>query len=773
MKIFVGCVAAAACLALLGISTPNTLGKSASSQGQTSLLEDIRVRVGLDKLEIGSDSEIVVANERGLVEITAARVLQRFLATASLRIAITAESKATGKQRIYLGRDANLRIVKQLGERGELCIRSVSSEDDGFHVKQVGKDIIIAGANPRGVLYGVYALQDFITDGAESFLDLMRTPYFRKRSNTKGYYFNAYSGEFTREDAEYLSRLGVNQYTSCDGSGAMSHLHELVQSDTFPFQNPPVADYRRKVKSIAALCKEYGIDYYLMLWEPIVPQLGADIAKYSPEVLGAVRRPWGGDKDGMDRTLCISSPIVQEHYRGLVKKFVRDFSDVKGFFFYNMDGATWLCTPSLCPRCAAAVKDSDHDLFNPWEIQSQLVSLLAHAAHEERPDFNFNFWGAVHFHGDDVRKLLHHTVGYDALSVGWDGSDHDIMVTLENQRPCAEVLMTQSAAEARGIPMYAYFAYNRLESVPQGFPFPFQVSASLKKFKEWGVENLIEVTGPTPEFNSINALTMREFQSNPDTDPEAFLSALSTRQFGPAAGKLMFRAWEEIKTAMDTWNGYSITPLSGSQGFLSIGTLFGVPPAILPGIAEDFDHQIAVRIRVEPWRASGYQSFKEPAFLGKMERMHDHLVKAANLSGQAAAAASDQEFIDIAYYAGPAGRPTRRQYGELNHAPIALAAALCLQRINIVRAYHLLTEMENARVDGDTPLAHSKEKLYLNLLREDIAVQEQFAELLIGFAEMHPCYARTSLTDREIVNLLAATRRKIVALKAYRASRGT
>lgn len=108
MKIFVGCVAAAACLALLGISTPNTLGKSASSQGQTSLLEDIRVRVGLDKLEIGSDSEIVVANERGLVEITAARVLQRFLATASLRIAITAESKATGKQRIYLGRDANL-----------------------------------------------------------------------------------------------------------------------------------------------------------------------------------------------------------------------------------------------------------------------------------------------------------------------------------------------------------------------------------------------------------------------------------------------------------------------------------------------------------------------------------------------------------------------------------------------------------------------------------------------------------------------------------------
>ncbi|MBX7121455.1 MAG: hypothetical protein K1X42_04935 [Opitutaceae bacterium] len=771
MKTTAGHVVLAASLALLGFSAPKTLGQSVSWQGQTGLLEKTRVRVGLDKLGIGPESEIVVANEHDLVETTAAKVLQRFLARASLSVEITPESRATGKRRIFLGRDANLRIVKQLGDRGELSIRNVPAEDDAFHLKRIGRDIVIAGANPRGVLYGVYALEDFIADGAESPLDIKRIPHFRKRSNTKGYYFNAYGGEFTRQDAEYLSRLGVNQYTSCDGSGVMSHLHELVQSDIFPFQKPPVAEYRRKVKSIAALCKEYGIDFYLMLWEPIVPQLGADIAKYPPEALGTVRRPWGGGKDGMDRTLCISSPIVQEHYRGLVKKFVHDFSDVKGFFFYNMDGATWLCTPSLCPRCAAAVKDSDHDLFNPWEIQSRLVSLLAEAAHEERSEFKFNFWGAVHFHGEDVRKLLQYTPGYDALSTGWDGSDHDIMITLENRRPCAEVLMTQTAAEARGVPMYVYFAYNRLESVPQGLPFPFHVSASIKKFKEWGVENLIEVTGPTPEFNSINALTMREFQSNPDTDPEWFLAALATRQFGPAAGKLMFRAWAKIKTAMDTWNGYSITPLSGSQGFLSIGTLFGVPPAILPGIAEDFDQQIAVRIRVEPWRASGYQRFKEPAFLEKMERMHDHLVKAANLSGQAAVAASDQEFIDIAYYTGPGGRPTRRQYAELNHAPITLAAALCQQRINIVRAYHLLTEMGNAQADGDTPLAHSKEKLYLELLREDIAVQEHFAGLLMGFAAMHPCYTRTSLTDREITNLLAATRGKIENLKAHLASR--
>ena len=37
----------------------------------------------------------------------------------------------------------------------------------------------------------------------------------------------------------------------------------------------------------------------------------------------------------------------------------------------------------------------------------------------------------------------------------------------------------------------------------------------------------------------------------------------------------------------------------------------------------------------------------------------------------------------------------------------------------------------------------------------------------MGFAEMRPCYTRTSLTDHEISDLLLATRAKIDALKGF------
>jgi hypothetical protein len=82
-------------------------------------------------------------------------------------------------------------------------------------------------------------------------------------------------------------------------------------------------------------------------------------------------------------------------------------------------------------------------------------------------------------------------------------------------------------------------------------------------------------------------------------------------------------------------------------------------------------------------------------------------------------------------------------------------------------AYHLLMEIENARAAGDKRSVKAKEKAYYELIREDIGVQEQFCTLLAGFAEMRPCYMRTSLLEREISDLLLATRAKIDKLKEF------
>ena len=227
------------------------------------------------------------------------------------------------------------------------------------------------------------------------------------------------------------------------------------------------------------------------------------------------------------------------------------------------------------------------------------------------------------------------------------------------------------------------------------------------------------------------------------------------------------KSTKEMEKAMDVWNDMPDNPLSGSHFAWSIGTTDGLPRPILPDITEYYNGFIEIIATVEPFKAKLYQKFKEQAFLDKLITMNTHLAQAAEYAKQAIVAANDQDFIGICYYTGMNGRPTCKQYAELNYAPIAIADALCRQRCNMLRAYHLLTELENARAAGDEKLAGTKGKLYHELIRKDIGVQEHFYALLTGFAAMRPCYTRTSLTEREISDLLLNTRAKIEKLKKF------
>ena len=756
-------------LIIFGTNSPKVKGQVVLKK-TSEAFEKAKIKAGLDKIGIGKGYEIVVAAECDLVENTAAEVLQKFLGKGGLFVGIVSESKATGKKRLLLGRESNLKTIRDLGDKGEINIRNVSTEDDGFHLKQTGKDIVIAGANPRGVLYGVYALEDFISAGANGNLDIKKIPYYRKRASGPCYSFNRYSDLFTEdfpeEKAVYLSHMGINQLTD---QGIGGNLNNLVTSDVFPFQKPPRADYQRKIRAMSALCKKYGIDQYLWLNEPALASIAGNLEKYPKEALGTVRRPWGGSKDGTDRTLCINSPIVRKHLQNMMQKLVREYPDVKGVLFYNMDGGDWICTPELCDRCKTVCKDSPPNEFNPWETQARLITLLAEAAHEEKPDFDFRFWGSVHYHGERFDKMIHSAKGYNSLASSWTASDRTIMVP-DAAEPDPAFLISQKICKERAIPLHMICEMNNLEVVPKSLPFPFHVCDALKKFKRWDVKYLTEIFGLAPEHNSINALVMKEFQWNPDQSPKEFLADLSQLQFGKPAGKLMYRAWEEMENAFDVWNDIQSGPfpLAGSQFQLSMGTsIGGLPPAILPDIVKSYNYVNEILTNVEPWLASGYQKYKEKLFQDKMNLMNVHLAQAAKYAKNAIALASNKEFIGICYYEGTNGRPTCKEYAELNYAPIAIMESLCRQRCDMLSAYHLLTEMENSRVAGDQKSAIVKGKLYHELIREDIGVQERFCELLTGFAKMQPCYTRTSLADKEITDHLSVTRAKIEKLKEF------
>jgi len=558
------------------------------------------------------------------------------------------------------------------------------------------------------------------------------------------------------ETAVYLSRLGINQLTDQGIGGPMS---KFVHSDVFPFQTPPNADFQKRVKDMTALCRKYGIDVYLFLNEPTLDPIDGGYEAYPKEALGTVRPPWGGGEDGLSPALCVNSPLGQEYLRGSMRKLVREYPDVKGIHFYNLDGGAWLCTPALCERCKLVCTDSDPDAADPWETQATLVTLLAEAAHTERPDFDFRFWGAVHYTGEHFEKMINATQGVDGLTSAWSGSDRSVMIP-DGAELAPSCIRSQEICEERGIPFYMLCEFNNLEVVPKSLPFPFHVADALKKYKQWDVKHLIEIFGIAPEHNTINALVTKEFEWNPEQNPEVFLKDLSSRQFGEPAGELMYQAWEEMQKAFNVWNDVVFSvPLSGSSHILKLGTAIGgLPLSLLPDSIQSYGF------------FGSDARYHTNEFPDRLVLMNRHLEQAAAHAKSAIDAASDEEFIDVNYYEGPNGPTSCKQYAELNYAAIAMANATCTQRVNIFRAYQLLKGVEDARAAGDEDQAREKEKQYHELVREDIEAQERFVALLTEFSKMEPCYLRTSMTSQELTDFITFTRAKIGELENYLAT---
>ncbi len=695
-----------------------------------------------------------------VVEETAVQELKQFLADFPL------EGTAT----LVLGRPEAVPALGEACAAGILAIGEVSPEDDGFEIKWAGSTLFVAGANPRGVLYGVYELEDRVLSGEAP--DTLVVPAFRKRSDALGHYQNARTFNFgndTIDDkkAQYLARLRINQFCACfDGSAFGNHLSEFVHSDVFPFMRQPSREAVTQLKNTAAIFGKYGIDFIMMLWEPTVPALFAPIDAYPADALGTVHRPWGGDENKMERTLCINSPLVQEYLRDVMGKFIREYPDVKGLFLYNMDGGSWLCTPELCPRCRAALVDSDPTLFNPWENQAKLVTLLSEAAHAVNPDFTINFWGDIHFHGAAVEKMLQTAQGYDHLTTACMGSDHDIFVT-NIQQPCFEVEVTLKTAAQRGLSSYMYYAYNKSETVQPGLPTPFATAEAIQTFRRWGFDNLMEVTGPTPALNQVTALTMRQFQSQPDTDPESWLQALAEKQFGSEAGPHMYAVWQEIHEGFECWRDYNANPLTGSNFIVRMGltSTFDGTPSILPGILERFEEFYYDTVgKVEPWRLEEFRKNQTPEFLERFCAMEAHFATAEE-QARLACEKADSEPVGICYYDGAfegISRHTRFEFARLNLCSIRMTHSMCRQVIHMLRAVALLGTMREDPISVDT-----LQPKYLQLLREDCVLLTDYIAMLEEFSQLRPCLAMSGMCENEICIYIDDAQKRLDGLLLY------
>src|SRR6185312_16657317 len=95
-----------------------------------------------------SGYQIVVPSKADALEKQAAQQLQQYLSKiAAAEIQVVAESEYKGKKAIYIGKTDYANAQK-------VDFKKIAG--DGYLYKSAGKNLIIAGGNKKGVLYGVY-----------------------------------------------------------------------------------------------------------------------------------------------------------------------------------------------------------------------------------------------------------------------------------------------------------------------------------------------------------------------------------------------------------------------------------------------------------------------------------------------------------------------------------------------------------------------------------------------------------------------------------------
>ena len=531
------------------------------------------IRNSLKTLGVNGSWQIVLPHKPDPAERTAARELKRLLSGNSLRLKILPAGKASGSKRFLLGQASSSSLIRSLCDNGSLKTATVSDGDDGYHVRSVGKDIAISGANDRSVLYGVYRLIDWLaeTGGKKKKLDLFEVPYFKERW--------MFPGQFGRSDSRagfrFLARMGVNSTFLHNHWGEPMPLwenawefHHLV-SETEHLPEiarlaPPKAETVRMVDRAYALSAEYGMNpVFRLLSPPYVEEIHEDLAAHMPP--GALTTPWLARERDRCSALCIFHPDVENHFRELVKALLTRYPRTTVVSLYNEDLDTGNCYPHDCPRCRKQHPPGYDDY--PWAAHTRQVKVFQEAGREINKSFRI-LTGTWHWEGDVRHQMLSH---FPSDSIVACLNADDCRASTYKLPTWARDICRQTK-KRKDLHLFAVDDFNEscedlLMAVSHGFPLPYRIYRKMHAFAEAGVTGIVphDLSGPSLCTNSVNDIAYRIFSWDPlmsIPEAEGRIRGLARAQAGSSrAAAWMVRGWKTLDGVLDIWASRELTRL--------------------------------------------------------------------------------------------------------------------------------------------------------------------------------------------------------------------
>jgi len=685
----------------------------------------------------GADWKIMTGEKPDIVEETAAFELKKILNKGLLEAVRISENTASLSGKLILGTIKSSETIRRLVEKGEIRIGEVSVNDDGFHLKRAGSDIVIAGANPRGVLYAVYRFEDWLRgDRADDkSLDIFEVPYFRTR-HIPGMLYD-------QEAIRYLSRLRVNSSTSAHSLLPFS-MHSYVSSDVFPgiIDENTRAQYRAELRGTIERCRRYGIELFPWFMEPVAllmkntPRVGwwktgitnGDV--FPKEVIGISR--WHRSMDTY--SLCVNHPKVQAHYADMIKRFVSDFPEVKSILVYQNDTGSCLCDSSLCPCC----KKLGIKPLGYVENHVTFMRILQKAANEVNPQFTV-FVGPWHFDRYDRETA-------ELLLQGKEippGSQDSLQYMLQNMDIHSGLLSTSFMSDGhlafnhevpafkramdtcrkRGVTMgFVDLFLGCDEFWPPtggGFPAPFNAWDKLQTYRKYGRDVIWDESGHGAPVTilDINELIWKEGAWNPNQDKEQTVKRIAVRQFGQIAGEKMYLAWKELGKVVSLWGD----PVCRVSYFERLFHYLEAGNKMYDTLSARAEESRKLFSKPENWKTA--LLFRE-----NLKLMQEHYEKAASLMTEAINLASEREYPYYCYYE-PEKERNCKSYAQQLYNQVKIIQWIHKHQYYVLCAVEILVKIDQAQGNEDETA----------ILRENLKQLEQkeliSTESVIPFVE--------------------------------------
>jgi len=520
------------------------------------------IRQALETLGTSNDYALIVPDKVDIVEKTAAEELQNFLKKCSLNVKVLAEIVAREGKGFVLGRLENSRIINRMNAAGRLRIGKISPEDDGYHLKRIGNQIIVAGANPRGVLYGVYRLMEWIMTGAGGKLDLLEKPFFKERW--------AYPGIGIENEVSpavrYLARMGVStaylRGLRAEWRSSMRPCTTRISDYVSEREHiPALAEFEpvdknaiKQMDEVHELSRLYGMANVLWAAEPEV--VGVKALKSVPQDMTS-QPALARLRSGGTRSLCLSHPKVQDHYAALMKELLSRYPRLKAILVYNEDENSSNCYPPSCSRCRKLYPNGYTGY--PYQAHLQGIKILQSAGRRTNPGFSVASATYHWYITKYLRKAMIDNLPPNAIVCCLNAEDSQVAISNIPAwtKKIAKMVKKRGDLTLMALDDFNASSEDMLMELTDGFPAPYRTYKKLHNWALAGAKGITDhpLSGPSLKVNGINDIAYRVFSWDPlmSTDKaDAKIRDITRLQLGDRkAADEMIRAYRAIDKALD------------------------------------------------------------------------------------------------------------------------------------------------------------------------------------------------------------------------------